>query len=123
MKQLDEDLENDSTTDAVRDMAELRIRNLLAFEELQAFNDTATWKFKHPLIVHRSERAELVELLKTKPDEFLKRHRNVSDSIRRYVSYIKRADRIGRRTQDKEHLQRYREKDELFKSILNEKNS
>ena len=123
MKQLDIDLDNDPTEDDVREMAELRIRNLQAFDELQAFNDTAKWLFKHPLIVHRSERAELIELLKNNPDEFLRRHRNVSDSIRRYASYLKRADRASRRTQDKEHLSRYREKNELFKSILNEKNS
>ena len=34
MKQLDEQLDKNPTRQAVIDMAELRIRNLLAFEEL-----------------------------------------------------------------------------------------
>jgi len=37
MKQLDEQLDEKATTRMVTDMAELRIRNLLAFEELTLF--------------------------------------------------------------------------------------
>lgn len=59
MKQLDELLDKKPTRRAVVDMAELRIRNLLAFSELQTYNDTGMFRYKHPLIVHRSERAEL----------------------------------------------------------------
>ena len=44
MKQLDEQLDKKPTTQAVIDMAELRIRNLLAFEELQSFNDTGKFR-------------------------------------------------------------------------------
>ena len=40
MKQLDELLDKKPTRRAVVDMAELRIRNLLAFSELQTYNDT-----------------------------------------------------------------------------------
>ena len=52
MKQLDEQLDKKPTTQAVIDMAELRIRNLLAFEELQSFNDTGKFRYKHPFIAH-----------------------------------------------------------------------
>ena len=93
MKQLDEQLDKKPTTQAVIDMAELRIRNLLAFEELQSFNDTGKFRYKHPFIAHQSERAQLEELLRKDPQEFLRRHKNVLDNIRRYESYLKRADR------------------------------
>ena len=63
MKQLDEQLDKKPTTQAVIDMAELRIRNLLAFEELQSFNDTGKFRYKHPFIAHQSERAQLEDLL------------------------------------------------------------
>ena len=122
MKQLDEQLDKDPTNKAVIDIAELRIRNNLAFEELQMFNDTGKFRYKHPLITHQSERAQLIELLKKDPDEFLRRHRNVQDNIRRYESYLKRDDRKSRHAKDKEHLLRHRERESLFKAIIELKN-
>lgn len=118
MKQLDEQLDKNPTKSAVREMAELRIRNLQAFAELQSFNDTGNFLYKHPLIVHQSERAQLEELMRKNPAEFLHRYKNCTDSIRRYESYLKREDRKPRRAQDKEHLLRYRSKADIFKSLL-----
>lgn len=118
MKQLDEQLDKNPTERAVTDMAELRIRNLLAFEELQSFNDTGKFRYKHPLIIRQSERAQLEELLRKNPQEFLRYHKNVLDNIRRYESYLKRADRESRRAQDKENLRRHREREAIFKAIL-----
>lgn len=118
MKQLDEQLDKNPTERAVTDMAELRIRNLLAFEELQSFNDTGKFRYKHPLIIRQSERAQLEELLRKNPQEFLRYHKNVLDNIRRYESHLKRADRESRRAQDKENLHRHREREAIFKAIL-----
>lgn len=118
MKQLDDQLDKNPTKSAVREMAELRIRNLQAFAELQSFNDTGNFLYKHPLIVHQSERAQLEELIRKDPAEFLHRYKNCTDSIRRYESYLKREDRKVRRAQDKEHLLRYRSKADIFKSLL-----
>ena len=89
MKQLDELLDKKPTRRAVIDMAELRIRNLLAFSELQTYNDTAIFRYK-----------------------------NCSDNIRRYESFLKRSDRKDKRSQDKEHLRRFRDREALFKSVL-----
>lgn len=122
MKQLDEQLDEKPTKRAVTDMAELRIRNLLAFEELQSYNDTGKFRYKHPLIAHQSERAQLESLLRTDTQEFLRRHKNVLDNIRRYESYLKRPDRESRRTQDRENLRRHREREALFKAILESTN-
>lgn len=118
MKQLDEQLDKNPTERAVTDMAELRIRNLLAFEELQSFNDTGKFKYKHPLIIRQSERAQLEELLRKNPQEFLRYHKNVLDNIRRYESYLKRADRESQRAKDRENLRRHREREAIFKVIL-----
>lgn len=122
MKQLDELLEKERNAQAVADMAELRIRNLQAFAELQALNDTGKFLCKHPLLFGRSEIAELMKLLKADPAEFLRRHKNVLDNIKRYRSYIKRTDRKNRRTDDLKNLERHREREKLFKMVLEQQN-
>lgn len=123
MKQLDERLDKNPVKRDIMDMVELRIRNLQAFDELQSFNDTGKFLYIHPLITHQSEREQLTKLLKTDPHEFLRLHKNVADNIRRYESYLKRADRQTRRIQDKENLRRHREREALFKAILQDFNS
>ena len=122
MKQLDELLEKERNAQAVADMAELRIRNLQAFAELQLFNDTGKFLCKHPLLFGRSEIAELMKLLKADPAEFLRQHKNVLDNIKRYRSYIKRTDRKNRRTDDLKNLERHREREKLFKMVLEQQN-
>lgn len=118
MKQLDELLETAPTAQAVAEMAELRIRNLQAFAELQSFNNTGKFLCHHPILFGRSEIAQLMKLLKADPAEFLRRHKNVLDNIKRYKSYIKRNDRRYRRQQDKENLERHRERERLFRMVL-----
>lgn len=122
MKQLDELLEKERNAQAVADMAELRIRNLQAFAELQSFNDTGKFLYKHPLLFGRSEIAELMKLLKADPAEFLRQHKNVLDNIKRYRSYIKRTDRKNRRADDLKNLERHREREKLFKMVLEQQN-
>lgn len=122
MKQLDELLEKERNAQAVADMAELRIRNLQAFAELQSFNDTGKFLCKHPLLFGRSEIAELMKLLKADPAEFLRQHKNVLDNIKRYRSYIKRPDRKNRRADDLKNLERHREREKLFKMVLEQQN-
>lgn len=118
MKQLDELLEKERNAQAVADMAELRIRNLQAFAELQSFNDTGKFLCKHPLLFGRSEIAELMKLLKADPAEFLRQHKNVLDNIKRYKSFVKRKDRKEKREADKRNLKRYQEKERLFRMVL-----
>ena len=80
MKQLDEQLDSDPTESAVMEMAELRVRNLQAFDELQSLNDTGKFLFRHPLLSGRSELSQLAGLLAQNPSEFLRQHRNVLDN-------------------------------------------
>lgn len=122
MKQLDEQLETKPTAQAVADMAELRIRNLQAFAELQSFNDTGKFICKHPLLFGRSEIAQLIKLLKADPAEFLRQHKNVLDNIKRYRAYLKRTERKNRRKQDKQNLEKHQERERLFKMVLERNN-
>lgn len=122
MKQLDEQLETKPTAQAVADMAELRIRNLQAFAELQSFNDTGKFICKHPLLFGRSEIAQLIKLLKADPAEFLRQHKNVLDNIKRYRAYLKRKERKDRRKQDKQNLEKHQERERLFKMVLEQNN-
>ena len=83
MKQIDERMDADNITkDDIFSLVRLRIRNLQAFSELRAYNDTGSFRFLHPLIAGRSERALLASILEKDPQEFLRKHRNVLDSIR-----------------------------------------
>ena len=123
MKKLDEQLDKNPTPEAVALMAELRIRNLQAFDELQSYNETGHFLNKHPLRSSRSEFAELMSLFRRDPAEFLHRHKNVLDNIKRYKSYLKRSDRKNRRAADRQNLQRYEERATMFKMILEQSNN
>lgn len=118
MKQLDVVLDKKPRSNDVQQMAELRIRNLLAFDELKAYNDTGRFLYKHPLIKDKSEFNELVQLFRRDPSEFLRKHKNVLDNIKRYKIYLKRADRADHRDTDRTNLQRHQERERMFKMVM-----
>lgn len=118
MKKLDELLDKKPKANDVAAIAELRIRNLQAFDELKAYNDTGKFLYKHPLLKGKSEFDELVKLFKKDPAEFLHKHKNVLDNIKRYKSYIKRDDRKDKRASDRENLQRHQERERMFKMVM-----
>jgi len=70
------------------------------------------------LLAGRSEINQLRQLLHRDPSEFLRRHKNTLDNIRRYKSYLKRKDRKDRRQQDRDALERHQERERLFRLIL-----
>lgn len=123
MKQLDKQLSEKPTPEAVAMMAELRIRNLQAFDELQSFNDKGKFLNKHPLLFGRSEFSKLLDLLRKEPAEFLRRHKNILDNIKRYKSYLKRDDRKAHRKKDRKSLTRYEERENMFQMVLEQHNS
>ena len=118
MKELDKVLDSEPTSSDVMQMVELRIQNLLAFDELQTFNDTGKFRYKHPLIQHKSERAELERLLRSDSKEFLRRYRCVTDSIRRYERYIRDPSKKDKVKHYRNILTKYKDKDLMFKTIL-----
>ena len=118
MKELDVALDKKPRPNDVEMMAELRIRNLLAFDELKSYNDTGKFLYKHPLIKEKSEFNELVNLFRLDPSEFLRKHKNVLDNIKRYRIYLKRDDRKNRRDSDRANLQRHQERERMFKMVM-----
>lgn len=122
MTQLDVQLDKEPTEAAVKELAELRIRNLQAFDELRSFNDTGKFLNRHPLLSSRSELSKLVELFRRDPAEFLHQHKLTEDNIKRYRSYLKRSDRKDRRAADREALARHQDRNRLFKMVLEEFN-
>ncbi len=118
MKEIDVRLDDKPKANDVAAMAELRIRNLQAFEELKAYNDTGRFLYKHPLLKDKSEFNELVKLFKRDPVEFLHKHKNVLDNIKRYKSYLKRDDRKDKRQSDRENLHRHQERERMFKMVM-----
>ncbi len=120
MVDLDKVLDNSPKSGDVIRMAELRIRNLQAFSELQALNDSGKWRYKHPLIIHMSERFQLEEIRRRNPEQFLKEYANCSHNVKRYKSYIKNEKRKDKRKQDKDNLAKHIERKSLFENILSE---
>lgn len=118
MKVLDKELDNQPTERMIADMAELRIRNLLCFSELQSFNDSGTWLKKHPLITHQSLRFRLEELYRDDNVGFLKKYNDCCNNIKRYNSFIKNEKRIEKRDSDKELLEKHKEQKIIFESII-----
>lgn len=123
MTQLDEQLDREPTEAAVKEMAELRIRNLQAFDELRSFNDTGKFLNQHPLLSSRSELSRLTDLFRRDPAEFLHQHKLTEDNVKRYRSYLKRSDRKDRRSADREALARHQERQRLFKMVLEDFNN
>ncbi len=120
MKELDVKLDNSPTEGDVIEMARLRERNLLSFKELQSYNDSDNWNYKHPLIVHMSERFILEELRRRNPEQFLKEYSNCANNVRRYKSFLKNKSRAGSRKRDRENLKKHRERLAIFESILSD---
>jgi len=99
--------------------AELRIRNLQAFDELKAFNDTGKFLFKHPLIIHFSLQQNLKKLLKTNHSQFLKEHALALDNIKRYQSYLNNKKATEKQKEGyKENLEKHQQKAQLMEMIL-----
>ena len=98
---------------------ELRNRNLLAFEELQHFNDNGCYLYKHPLIIHHSFRAELIELKKKDPDVFLDQYANTRDNIKRYKCFLNNPKRDeGKKALDRESLRKHEARAAVYREVL-----
>ncbi len=123
MLELDKVLDGKPTEKDIINMAELRIRNLLAFDELQIYNDSGKWRYKHPLIVHMSERFSLEELKRRNPEKFLKEYANCAHNIKRYNSYLKNDSRSDKHKSDKQNLKKHQERQIIFEDIIANENN
>jgi hypothetical protein len=123
MKKLDAELDEKPTKAKVKELAELRIRNLQAFRELEELNDNGRFLNKHPLVRQYSLHQELKNLLRTNPAKFLEEHSKCAEYIKRYKSYCnseKRKKDQEQHKRDKANLKKYQERRELMEKILSE---
>jgi len=122
MKGIDAVIDQAPTKQMVKELADLRIRNLDCFRELQALNDTGAFLYIHPLITHYSLRAKLENTLKTNPEEFLNNHHGAKENVKRYSSYLKSTKRTAeQKKNDRENLTKWREELDIYKEILESK--
>lgn len=119
MKEIDSVIDSKPSPLQIRDLAEYRNRNLLAFEELKSFNDKGEFKYKHPLIIHYSLRSELVALKKKNPDEFLEQYANARENVKRYKSFLNSRSRSDQqKAKDKKNLKKHEERESVFKEVF-----
>ncbi|MCK5134867.1 MAG: hypothetical protein KAR19_03705 [Bacteroidales bacterium] len=121
MQEIEEVIDDKPSKKRIALAVELRNRSLLAFEELRHFNDTGLFKYKHPLIIHHSLRAELVELKKKDPDVFLDQYANARDNIKRYKSFLNNPKRDeSKKTLDRENLKKHEARAAVYREVLQE---
>lgn len=124
MKVLDAKLDDAPTDNDVKELAELRIRNLLCFRELQSLNDTGRFINQHPILCHEKEFDELLLLWRTNREQFIRQYENCKNNIRRYQG---RATRSGATEQDiaqaRYHKARHEERESIFKKIISNEQS
>lgn len=122
MKAIDAVVDHKPTPELVKELAELRIRNLDCFRELQSLNDTREFLYIHPLIKHFSLRSKLEELLKHNPEEFLNSYARAKENVKRYSSFVKSDKRTKpQKKKDHESLSKWQEECDIYKSILESK--
>lgn len=84
----------DDQTELALEMVNLKIRNQQAHQELEAYNNTGTFVYKHSLTVHakykRTQRDELIRLKKEDPAAFINEVTNTKQNIRRIESNIEK---------------------------------
>jgi len=119
MVETDRILDEKPTADNVKQLAELRIRNILCFRELQLFNAAGKWLNKHPLLSQYSYRNELLEMRRQYPDKFLKQYSKTDYNVSRYQSYLNRKNISD---EDKEkwtnQLTKHQERLQIFLEVM-----
>jgi len=83
----------DDKPELSKELVELDNRNRQAHKELQVYNDTGNFVFKHPLALkkkhYEDSYSELIAMKRTKPSTFMKEVTNVTQNIRRIKSRLK----------------------------------
>ena len=126
MKAVDAEIDEKPTKKKVKELADLRIRNLQAFRELEELNENGRFLNRHPLVKQYSLQNELRALLKRDPSGFLEEFGKCREYIRRYKSYCNNEKRRKDRDlhqKDQANLRKYEERREIMEKILSGHNS
>lgn len=119
--EIDKIIDGGPTSTRVRDLAELRIRNLQAFRELDHFNSTGEYLNRHPLVAHFNKRQQLKKLLSENPDAFLEEYANCRENVKRYKSFLNNKGRSEeQKIKDKINLKKHLDREALMKEIISE---
>lgn len=122
MVEIDKIIDNKPTAKLVQEFAELRIRNLQAFRELESYNSTGEFLNRHPIVAHFSTRQQLEQMLRENPDKFLEEYSNTRENVKRYKSYLNNKKRTEEQhDKDKINLKKHRQRVAMMKEILSAK--
>lgn len=122
MVELDAVIDHSPSEELIKDLAELRIRNLLCFRELEEYDRTGHFLYKHPLISSQVEYNSLIEMLKADPELFLDMYAKTKENITRYKSRLNSSKRTQeQKDKDKSNLHKHITRSKLLKEILKER--
>lgn len=121
MKEIDAVIDDEPTEERIIDLAELRNRNILAFRELQHFNDKGKWLARHPLIAQNKLRMEFQKLLKDDTAGFLAEFTNTANNVSRYTSFLNNDKRSpNQHEKDAKNLKKHQEREQIMREVLEE---
>lgn len=118
------DLIIDEQPDYAEELVRLNIRNQEAHDELQSYNDTKQFKYKHPIAENfhykQTQQDKLYKMLYKDPDKFMSEITNTLQNIRRIESNL---DKEKYKNQEERiawmgNLDRARNKYEVMKSLI-----
>jgi hypothetical protein len=89
MEKLDKVIDKEPTLDNIRQMVTDDERNRLAFFELEHYQKTGAFLYKHPILVKYKLTNDLEQLRKASPERFMSELVNADKNITRYRSLIK----------------------------------
>ncbi|WP_372648252.1 hypothetical protein [Draconibacterium sp.] len=123
MREIDAIIDSNASKALVKELAELRIRNLLCFRELEALNNNGKFLYKHPLIRNYSERVQLETMFLEDPDRFLDEFANARENVKRYSSFLKNKKRTPeQKEKDRQNLDKHKDRKQLFIDITKQNN-
>nr|WP_319266030.1 hypothetical protein [uncultured Draconibacterium sp.] len=123
MLEIDAVIDNKPSKALVKELAELRIRNLLCFRELEALNENGKFLYKHPLIRNYSERVKLETMFREDTDRFMDEFGNTRENVKRYSSFLKNKKRSPeQKEKDRQNLEKHKERKQLFIDITKQNN-
>ena len=118
MLEIDRVIDDKPTKALVKEFAELRIRNLLCFRELEELNEKGRFLYKHPLIRNYSERVKLETMFREDSGRFLNEFANTRENVKRYSSFLKNKKRNpDQKQKDQVNLDKHKEREQLFIDI------
>lgn len=113
MQRLDKVLESDLSTDNISRMVADDERNHLAFLELDSYNRTGEFLYKHPILQSHKMQNDLEALRKSNPDRFMAELVNADKNITRYQSMLR-----NKKYKDEEELTRWQKHIEVCNAKL-----